>query len=302
MTTPSDERQHRSVSQINQYDRCPWSYKLSRLDNAWQKPAAWLAQGSAVHSVAEWFWRRRLNGEPTTMGRAEEYFAEQYAEEIAGYCEETPNFEYWFASGQYRGARDIERRFELGKEQVRKFIEWTDQHPEELIWVAPALKDPRCADLLVGPGDEGKVHAPHCGCKPSTPAIELPFDIDLDGVLVRGYIDAVIKIESVRDRSLLLVRDYKTGNSPGDDFQLAVYAIALAETYGIEPPRYGDYWMGRTGKPTLPYDLSDWTREKVSARFRELDDNVRAERFPPKPSPDNCRFCSVASACEYREA
>lgn len=297
-----ETRKHRSVSQVNQYDRCPYSYKLERIDKAWQRPAAWLPQGSAVHTVAEHVWRRKLTGLPVSVERAQEYFSEQYAIEVAEYTETTPNFDYWFASGRYRGAEDIERRYEIGKDQVRKFIEWTSNHPEEEIWMTPAVVDPGCrqldpADFTIEVSPEDMVmHRVPCRCKDPEPAIELPFEMDLDGVLVRGYIDAVIL-----DEGAMVVRDYKTGNNPGDDFQLAVYAVAIAEIYGVKQPDLGDYWMGRSGKPTVRYDLSEWTREKVSARFRELDDNIKAERFPPTPSPEKCRFCSVASACEYRE-
>lgn len=268
MGESTEVRAHRSVSQINQYERCPYSYKLQRVDKAWQRPAAWLAQGSAVHSVAEHVWRRKLAGNPMSLEEAHELFREQYSKEVSEYTEITPNWDFWFASGPYRGAADVERRYNIGLEQVTKFLTWIDNHPEEMIWIAPD----------------------------GTPAIELPFDIDLDGVLVRGYIDAVLC-----GWDGPTVRDYKTGNSPGDDFQLAVYAVALAELYDIPPPKFGDYWMGRSGKPTLPYDLSYWTRERVSARFRELEENVQAQRFPPLPSADKCRFCSVASACDYRE-
>jgi putative RecB family exonuclease len=73
----------------------------------------------------------------------------------------------------------------------------------------------------------------------------------------------------------------------------------LAELYGIEQPQTADYFMARTGKPTYPYNIGEWTRERVVDAFRELDENIRAERFEPKPEPSKCRFCSVQLACEF---
>jgi putative RecB family exonuclease len=64
-------------------------------------------------------------------------------------------------------------------------------------------------------------------------------------------------------------------------------------------PTTGDYWMGKSGKPTVPYDLSEWTRDKVTGKFKELEDNIRAGRFDPLPESSKCRFCSVSYACEY---
>ncbi|AOQ27994.1 exonuclease [Mycobacterium phage Mundrea] len=259
----TEERKHRSVSQLKQYEKCPYAYKLARIDKAWQRPAAWTAQGSAVHEAIE-AWER--SGRTMSLEAAQAVFRESYQKYINASCSITPNFDYWFASGRYGGRLDIARRFEIGLEQVGKYIDWATSHTEEVIWIAPD----------------------------GTPGIELGFDIDLDGVLVRGYIDAVVETDDG-----LLVRDHKTGKQPGDDFQLAVYAVALAEQFGIEPPRLGDYWMGQSGKATYPYVLTDWTKEAITEKFKELDENVKAGKFDPNPSEDNCRFCDVSFACEF---
>ncbi|ANU79405.1 Cas4 exonuclease [Mycobacterium phage BuzzBuzz] len=267
----TDTRKHRSVSQLKQYERCPYSYKLARVDKVWQRPAAWLPQGSAVHTVLEEYRRRELDGDPMSLEEAQEMFKEEYAKEVSQYTDVTPNFDWWFRSGRYDGASDLERRWHIGLEQIEKFFAWTEGHPEEVIWIAPD----------------------------GTPGIELGFDIDLDGVLVRGYIDAVLRDSDGN----VIVRDYKTGNTPGDDFQLGVYSVALAETYGIEPPQIGDYYMagkkGVKGKPTYPYDLGDWPRERVAEKFRELEENIAAERFDPDPDPDKCAFCDVSYHCPF---
>jgi putative RecB family exonuclease len=257
----------RSVSQLNQYTRCPQAYKLGRIDKVWARPAAWLPQGTAVHAVAEACEKRSAAGDPMSLDEAKELFRSEYAAGINELCEVTPNFDWWFWSGPYNGERDIERRFEIGLEQVEKFFEWR-QSPGQHIFAA-------C---------DGK------------PAIELEFAINLDGIMVRGFIDAVV----VDDDGELRVRDYKTGNSPGDDFQLGVYSVAVEELYGAKPPR-GDYFMvGKRGaKPRIsgPYDLSRWTREAVSARFHEVEARIQAGDFEPDPEPGKCGFCDVNYYC-----
>lgn len=257
------ERRHRSVSQLNQYAKCPYSYKLQRIDKAWQRPAAWTAQGSAVHEAIE-AWER--SGRTMTLEEMQQVYRESYRKYINAACSVTPNFEWWFASGPYKADKDIPRRYELGLEMCGKYIDWATGHPEEVIWVA----------------EDG------------TPGIELGFDIDLDGVLVRGFIDAILEVDGK-----LVVRDHKTGKQPGDDFQLGVYAVAVAEQFGVEQPEKGDYWMGRTGKATYPYDLTDWPRDAVTEKFKETDAKIEAGEFPARPSEDNCRFCDVSYACEF---
>jgi putative RecB family exonuclease len=252
------------VSQLKQYERCPYSYKLSRLDKVWERPAAWLGQGSAVHEAAEAYEK---SGRTMSLEGMQDVFKASYEKHINEACETTPNLEYWFKSGPYGGEADIERRYHIGLEQCEKYIRWYEAHPDEVIWV----------------NDAGE------------PGIELGFDIELDGVRVRGFIDAVID----HPTQGLIVRDLKTGNAPGDDFQLGVYSIGLSEAFGIDPPQVGDYMMGKTGKPTYPYRIGEWTRERVSEAFRVLEDNIRAGRFDPDPEPSKCRFCSVALFCNY---
>lgn len=264
----SQTRQHRSVSQLQSYERCPYAYYLARVQKVWQRPAAWLAQGSAVHEAVE-AWEK--SGRRMTLEDAQDVYRESYQTHINASCEKTPNFEFWFRSGPYDGEADTLRRFGLGLEQVERYIRWAEKHPDEVPWKSE--------------DDE-------------TLGVELPFDIDLDGVPIRGFIDQVIP-NGCGDE--VIVRDLKTGNQPGDDFQLGVYAVALSEQYGLFAPT-GDYWMGKSGKPTYPYDLSEWTRERVSEKFRELEDNISAERFDPKPDPRTCAFCDVASSCEFSSA
>jgi putative RecB family exonuclease len=203
-----------------------------------------------------------------TLEAAQDVFRDSYAKHIGEACEVTPHFESWFASGPYAGELDIERRYHIGLEQVGKYIDWYQSHPEEVIWIS----------------EDG------------TPGIEIGFDIELDGVPVRGFIDAVID----QGEYGIWVRDNKTGNKPGDDFQLGVYAVALAEQYGIEKPMFGDYWMGRTGKPTAVYPLDEWDREAVTAKFRWLEEQIEAGNFPAYPEPSKCRFCDVSASCIYR--
>lgn len=260
------KKRYRSVSQLKQYERCPHAYYLARIKREWQRPAAWLPQGSAVHAAIE-AWER--SGRTISLEAAQAVFTEEYAREVAQYTRITPNFAWWFKSGPYDAKRDLPRRYQIGKEQVAKYIAYATRAEHEVIWIAPD----------------------------GTPGIELEFDIDLDGVLVRGYIDAIIEREGE-----LRVRDHKTGNQPGDDFQLAVYALAVADSYGVAAPVVGDYWMGRSGKPTYPFDLRDWTRDAVTEKFHELEANIQAGRFDPEPDPDKCRFCDVSYACEFSQA
>jgi len=264
--TTTEKPVYRSVSQMNQYKRCPYQFKLARIDKVWQRPAAWLAQGTAEHAVIEGIEKRALSGVETTREEAEAMFEDEYAKDVAKYTEITPNFEYWFRSGPYKGGEDLERRYHLGKEQIERYFDWREAHPEERIWVAPD----------------------------GTPGVELEFEMDLSGVLVRGFIDQVIETDGK-----LVVRDIKSGNKvPDDDLQLGTYGVALLKLFGVYAEE-GDYWMGKSGKATYPYDLTEWTEERLTEEFHWLDQEVRAGNFEPDPEPSKCMFCDVNSSCPF---
>lgn len=257
---------YRSVSQFKSYTECPYQYYLQRVQRAPQRPAAWLAQGTADHAAFEAYERSQRS---MTLEDMQAVYTAEYDKSINEMCEEEPDFDSWFASGPYGGRADTERRYGLGLEQCERYIQWYEKHPDEVIWISPDHE----------------------------PGIELGFDIDLDGVQIKGYIDAVVRLEG-QPAYRPIVRDNKTGNLPGDSFQLAVYAVALNKTYGTEITM-GDYWMGKTGKPTFGYDLTEWSEERLTDAFGEMNDGVLMEDFDPDPEPAKCRFCSVASSCKF---
>ena len=258
------EKRKLSVSQVNSYQRCAYGYKLERIDKAWQRPAAWLSQGSAVHEAAEAYEK---SGRTMPLKEMQEIFMSAYERLNNEMLEITPNMDFWFASGPYRGEQDIERRFLIGLEQVNIYREYYDAHPDEVLWVTP----------------DGE------------PGAEVGFDLDMDGVLVRGYIDAIVETEDG-----LVVRDLKTGNNPGDAFQLAVYAVAMEQKYpGVEISG-GDYHQVKTKKMVARDIKREWSREEVIKTFKETEKKIEAGDFPPNPSDNNCRFCSVSEGCEWR--
>lgn len=257
----------RSVSQVNLYTRCPYAYKLKYVDGVWQRPAAWLAQGLAVHKAAE-LWElseRRMSAEDMRQ-----VFRDEYESHINRSCETTPCLDEWFSSGPYRGPEDIDRRYRMGLEQVDRYLRYYDKYPRERPWRTPD------GDL----------------------AVELGFMMTVSGVEVRGYIDMIFLVAV----STVQVRDLKTGAKPGDSLQLGTYRAAVTKLYPDTACAGGDYWMAQSGKPTVVYDLNIWTEKAVSKLYKGLDDDIKAERFGPKPSPDNCRRCDVATSCPFAMA
>ncbi|RJQ79946.1 PD-(D/E)XK nuclease family protein [Pseudonocardiaceae bacterium YIM PH 21723] len=264
--------EHRSVSQFREYNRCPQAYYLKRVVRAWERPAAWLPQGTAVHAAAEQ-WEK--SGRLMPLMEAEKVFRLAYAESVDALSEVTPRHDFWMSSGRFKGREDIHRRFDMGLAQVGAYVDYyTRIAPEEVVWTPP------------GAG----------------PIIEHEFSLDLDGVLVKGFIDLAV----YRPKSGLVVRDLKTGTDPGDDFQLVVYVVALQDEFDVSIAG-GDYMMIRRTKPTEPFrpkptrvfDLSAWPRTRLVDEFGLLDESIRAEKFDPKPDKATCTRCPVRAECSF---
>jgi putative RecB family exonuclease len=249
---------------MSQYNKCPMAYKLARVDRHWKRKAAWLYQGTALHAADE-FWDRSGRTAPPEAVHAE--FDRVYAEETNRALSEVPNTDYWFKSGPYAGAIDIERRHGIGHEQVDKLLAWYEKHPEEQTWIAPD----------------------------GTPAIELRLEVMLGSVPVVAILDDVIQNTETGE---IWPRDTKSGNRPGDVGQLMTQAAVLQVTYpDVEFSGKADFWMGKTGKPTIPKRFDDSLVDEVTAMFEELDAKILAEEFPARPEPDKCNMCDVSLNC-----
>lgn len=262
------EKKPRSWSQLEQYTQCPYSYYLERIEKVWSRPAAWFPMGTAVHKVGEEYERsdRKM---PRVVAKA--IFKESYADETNEYLAETPNAVFWHASGPYKGPEDIIRRYLIGLQHVDRYIDYCEAHPQERIAVR----------------SDGE------------PALEMYFELDLDGVTVRGYLDQAIQIDANRIKP----RDIKTGNNPGKDMQPAIYEIALEEMFPgliVEP---GDFLMtkAKTKAKPVAYTVdakTRYSREEITNTFGELEENLKAENFEPKPGPD-CGRCGVNNSCPF---
>lgn len=255
---------YRSPSQLNEYERCPHAYYLNRRMRAYKVPAPWLAHGTAVHAALERWWNLRHTMTPEQAQEdALRHFRQHYGAMIAIDLRETPNLRMWERSGPYAASVDIPRRFQVGQEHVLNVLGYYAKHPELTPWVDP----------------EGSMW------------VEKRFKVKFGEVEVVGYVDIVHDA---------IPYDYKTGATPGGDEQLATYAGVLNLKYDT-PFTNAFYFMAKAGKPTQPYDISGWSVERLADVYGSLDENIKAERFDPKPDPDVCPRCPVRHACEFKE-
>ncbi|MGW2919510.1 RecB family exonuclease [Streptomyces angustmyceticus] len=250
----------RSVSQLEQYEKCPKQYELQRVERITPRPAAWSHQGTAFHAAIETY---EGGGRRLTADQVADLFHEDYTRLINKSLREEPDLDRWMTAGT-DGQSDIEARYVLGMDQARAYVRWAEEHKPS-IW-----KD-----------QVGK------------PGIERHLTADLCGVTVQGYVDQLLD----RPGGSVRVRDLKTGSTKSR-FQLQTYGVLARKVLGVEV-NDADWYMAKTGKPSRPIDLAGVTEEEVGARFVGMDQDVKAGRFPAVPG-FHCRFCDVSHACTSR--
>lgn len=260
----SIEFKPRSVSQVDQYEKCGHRYYLSRVERVQERPAAWSFQGTAFHSAAE---EMEKSGRTKTEEELVQLFSDQYAALVNKAMQQEPDLSRWMTAMKKPAGQDIEDRYRLGQDQVRGYVRWS-------------LKNqPQVATVRNRKGEEKL-------------GLELYFKAVLGGVEVIGYIDQLVTEKD----GTLRVRDHKTGTTKSH-FQLQTYAVAVEQQYG-EVVNKGDWYMGKTGNTSRTVDLSEVTEDEVAARYVAMDQGVKAGRFEAKPGFD-CGFCSVSHACSY---
>jgi RecB family exonuclease len=125
-------------------------------------------------------------------------------------------------------------------------------------------------------------------------AVELKFDIEIDGVPVTGFIDRIDKIEG----NSAEIIDYKSGkrafdkSQVEDNEQLTFYQIAVEESIGIPVKKLTLYHL----PSQTPVSVDKRSKDKIDAlknKILKVAELIEKENFPAKKG----RFCP----CDFPE-
>ncbi len=265
-----DPRPRRSVSQLTEYITCGEKFRLNRIvrPRVPKKPAAWLVMGIAIHEALE---KREIKGhDDDLMSDYLEAFDRVQAEQLAV----QPDLTLWI--NPFRGKnvlQSLEAYREKGIGQVNRFLEWIND-PERLAGVFSIMRD----------AEDGE------------PWVEVPFDMDLGGIRVIGFID---RVEEGGEPV-----DIKSGDKKNNkDLQLGVYKVAMEKQFGISPT-VGQFFMTKVdGRSVFGYtefvDLTRYTEQYVTELFQAAERGIQNEVFLPHPQ-DFCGICDVQEFCREK--
>ena len=125
-------------------------------------------------------------------------------------------------------------------------------------------------------------------------ALERAFNLDVDGIKVRGFIDRVDKLDS----GGLSIIDYKSGRELfsrdylADDLQLTIYQMAAEQTWGLPVERLTLYHL-RSNTPCVCPPRQPETLAEARRLILDVAENIAAGSFPAKEN----QFCP----CDFPE-
>lgn len=263
--------QHLSYSQLTSFTYCGEQSRLAKVFHAPEEPSWWLPGGSAVHTVTE-MMDRAAHGQPVTVPT----FAEAFQAEIDEMVEKTGTPESEFRAGgrksaQWPGKENKDWWLFEGPQMVQRWRRFTDSVPWDL----------------------HEVPAPGWAMdKAMRPAIELELDIQVPNGTIKAFLDRAFRMRSTGE---LVVVDLKSGNEPASPDQLGLYKVGLEQAFG-EPVRWGFYWMARTGVTSEPFDLSEFTQERIDWEFETFRLARDNGLYLPNPGKQ-CGYCSLRPYC-----
>jgi RecB family exonuclease len=275
---PTQVKVHnRSVSQLNDWLHCSWSFYLKRIKRVPERPSVWLAGGKAFHTATEAFDRASWQDsdlsqfDPHDFEDAFEQAFDLHLAEMAEEFPDTPLDQYRTAGRKTRdkpNGEDINWWRIAGPVFVRDYLKWR-QSTVDTLRIAPVV---------------------------GAPGIEVEVDMPLAGIPMKGYVDRLMVDASTGE---LLVVDIKSGSrTPESPMQLATYAVQLERLVG-QRPTWGAYYDARKGVLHPPIDLSAFTPERLGVVFRSLDRSVQQRTFLPRID-SHCKACGVKEACIWR--
>ncbi|MGH9123821.1 MAG: PD-(D/E)XK nuclease family protein, partial [Acidimicrobiales bacterium] len=141
------------------------------------------------------------------------------------------------------------------------------------------------------------------GSWPDVVAVEHPFEIDVGGHRVRGYIDRVDRVDGG-----LAIIDYKTGakvprqEEVTEDLQLATYHLAALRDpvlAAVGPPVSLQLSYLRSGA-VVSQPISADHEQRTEMRILDLAQRILAEEFEPSVEAD-CEYCEFKRLCPLKD-
>lgn len=247
---------HLSHSAMSDYDTCPKKFKLARIDKLDGRMHLALPAGVAFHTMTEDY-----DTHQRIIGTYKKYLDHELVKRgIVLVPGESPDlstfdtsrnegYDWWVAHGT---------------KYFNQYVEWRESSKWDLVethWAGQFVPK----------------------------AIELPLEIEIDGVKVVGQVDRIFRM----DNGQLVLVDIKTGARMWPSDQLQTYAEILSrQDLSVD---FVAYYDARKAKVT-PLDLTVG-HPGLDHKVERIWAGIRNEEFEPTPGR-HCNYCSQRFNCD----
>lgn len=242
---PEDRLLNLSYYQVDDYLTCPLKYKYVHILRVPILPHHTVIYGKALHSAVELYHRQKIDGMPVRL------------EDLIRVYEGT-----WKNVG-FLSREHEERRFEAGKEALKRFFE-----TEESSGIVPKM-------------------------------VEEKFSFMLGMDRIAGRWDRVDE----RDGSVIIVdfkssdvhKQEAADQRVKDSLQMGIYGLAYARTFERIPDFVELHFIesGLVGSAPVKEKNMLGTEEKIQTAAQ----GIRMREYAAKPGYQSCRYCAYAGVC-----
>jgi len=278
-TSPYQIPDHFSYSQLAAFNKCPLQYKFAFILKVPVRGKASFSFGKTMHGTLYDFLKQANEGsgkkQSNLFGPTGGLEAKLPSGSLASL---TRIYEKNWINEWYENKKQKEEYYKLGKKIIKEFCEEFAKNPPKILKINNEF------------------------------ALEMPFNLKINGYTLRGVIDRIDDIgeedkSSSSSFAAARIIDYKTGNSKekleaDDKDQLLIYQIAAKEVFGIKPKELIYHYLNENHK--ISFLGKDMEIEKMKEKIIQEIEEIKTSDFKATPGWQ-CAYCDFKDICDFAE-
>jgi DNA helicase-2/ATP-dependent DNA helicase PcrA len=276
-TPPQYLPEHFSYSQLAAFEKCPLQYKFGFILKIPTRGKAVFSFGKTMHNTFEAFLKL-VNSEKKVQ------------QSVIPGLTRNPESAHKPLDSRFRGNdsfKDLEKIYE-----ENWIDEWYDSKKEkdEYYKNGKRIIKEFYDQFLKTPPKILKVNG--------TPALEIPFNLKINGYTLYGVIDRIDEVDGG-----VAILDYKTGQ-PKDKLdldakeQLLIYQIAAQEVLHLKPKQLAYYYLENGKLASFLGSESELIAQKEKI-ISEIE-KIKNSEFEPTPGWQ-CQYCDFKDICDFAQ-
>ena len=252
-----------SYSQLRTYQTCPRQYEYQSIKKLSRGISQAESFGSSAHNCLKKFGEKEIRFSGSGSG-SENLQIEMFTDNRQPTTEIRLDdlIELWnqsFIIDTYESRVEADFHRKRGEEVMKKFFEWWNAEPRQVM------------------------------------GVETSFKINIEGELIGGRIDRIEKGIKVIDYK---TTNPRTQEEVDADLQLSIYSLAIKELYGEYPSELVMLYLNEDSVTEIKTERSESQLKDAIKQITSVSDYIKEGVFTPNPSSKVCRRCPYNTICD----